>query len=213
MTGRYSGVYGMLRQQMRRTRYYRGAFLVALGLVLSTTVAAAQDPLAIIRSRNVAVKQVLDRSSDTVSAATKERLKDIINGFIDFDELSRQALGKHWEQRTPAERSEFIDVFRQLVRNSSVKKLEVYKADRIEYEPAKITGSDARVTTIAYKDAKAVEIVYRMRQHEGKWTVFDVTIDGASTVRTYRDSFYKQLERASFREMLDKLIRRLNDDT
>lgn len=170
---------------------------------------APQSPVEVVRSRNEAVERIVRSSGEEVSPETREKLKDIINGFIDFQELSRRALGKHWDQRTAKEQGEFVTVFRQLVRNSSVKKLEVYKADRVEYLEPVITGSDAKVTTIAHKGEKSVEIVYQMHQVGNDWKAYDVVIDGASTARNYRDSFYKEIAKSSYRDMYEKLVRKL----
>lgn len=178
---------------------------------LAAPAAAQQGPAEVIRSRNVAVEKILDAAGDPVSEATRERLKDVINGFIDFTELSKRSLGKHWEERTPVERQEFVDVFRTLVRNTSVRKLEVYEADRMDYPPAVVTGATAKVTTIAHKGTKAVTIVYHMHKLGNEWKAYDVVIDGASTARNYRDSFYREIAKTSYRAMYEKLVRRAGE--
>ncbi|RMG67452.1 MAG: ABC transporter substrate-binding protein [Calditrichaeota bacterium] len=171
------------------------------------------SPVAVIRHRNETIQKILKQAGDKVDDATRERLKDIINNIIDFKELARLALGKYWKERTEKEKAEFVDVFRKLIRNSSVKKLEIYRADRIEYKPAVIKGDKATVTTIAYKGRKSVEIVYKMHKVNGQWKVYDMVIDGLSTARSYRDSFYKQIAKSSYQEMYNKLVKRLEEQT
>ncbi|MFQ5890540.1 MAG: phospholipid-binding protein MlaC [Gemmatimonadota bacterium] len=191
----------------------------AMGLLLCSTsipsgssAAGPQSPVEVIRARNSAVEKILESSGDELSADAKEKLKDIINGLMDFRELSRRALAKHWEERTEEERTEFVDVFRQLIRNSSVKKLSIYRADSVTYAEPTIRGDKADVTTIAYKGRKTVEIVYRMHKVGGAWKAYDMVIDGASTARTYRDSFYKEIAKSSYREMYEKLVRKLKEE-
>ncbi len=179
-----------------------------LGILRATTM---QSPLEVIRARNEAVVEILDAAGEEISDETRERLKDVINDFIDFQELSRRALGRYWNERTAQEQQEFVDVFQQLIRNSSVKKLSVYQADSVQYQPPEIDGDRTTVTTIAYKDRQGVEIVYRMHRLAGEWEAYDVVIDGASTVRNYRDSFYKQIATTSYAEMYTKLVRRLEE--
>lgn len=187
-----------------------GAAAMVAGLLLGLAgpVTAQQGPAEVIRSRNVAVEKILDAAGDPVTEATRERLKDVINGFIDFTELSKRALGKHWEERTATERQEFIEVFRTLVRNSSVRKLEVYEADRMDYPPAEVTGATAKVTTIAHKGTKAVTITYLMHKVGAEWKAYDVVIDGASTARNYRDSFSREIAKTSYRDMYARLVKR-----
>ena len=175
--------------------------------------AAQSSPVNVVRSRNQAVRAVLDVEGDSVSGQVREELKDLINGLMDFRELSRRALGKYWEERTEQERSEFVDVFRRLVRNSSVRKLSVHRADSIVYAPPKIRGEEATVTTTAHKGRRSVEIVYHMHRSNGEWKAYDVVIDESSTMRTYRDSFYREIAATSYPAMFARLVEKLEEES
>jgi phospholipid transport system substrate-binding protein len=201
----------------RRTSTIVSSLTASLLLVpalpaLDQSAAIDQSPVEVIRARNQAVTQILETSGDEPSEETRKQLKDVINGVMDFRELSRRALGKHWKDRTEQEKTDFVDVFEQLIRNSSVKKLSIYRADSVTYDEPTITDNGARVRTAAYKDRKSVEIVYKMHEVDGEWKAYDLVIDGASTVRTYRDSFYRQLAKSSYSEMYAKLVRKLNEE-
>ena len=206
---------GYLRgARRRRNRAVRLGQVVAVAAILGLVpgwLAAQQSPVEVIRARNTAVEKILAASGETVDATTRERLKDVINGSIDFTELSKRSLGNAWNDRTEQERQQFTDVFRRLVRNTSVKKLEAYKYDRVDYSPATITGTTARVATVAHKGAKSAQVVYLMHQVGKEWKVYDVVIDGASTVRSYRDSFSREIAKTSYAQMYDRLVRRANE--
>ncbi len=174
---------------------------------------ADRSPVDLIRDRNERVAKILEEKGDNIDDATREQLKEVINSFIDFRELSRRALGRYWGERTEQEKEDFVRVFSQLIKNSSVKKLEIYKADRIEYEDPVIKGDKATVVTYAYKDRKEVEVVYKLHKVDGRWMVYDIVIDGASTVRNYRDSFYKQISKTSYEEMYRKLVKKLESQS
>ena len=170
-----------------------------------------ESPVQIIKARNQNVEDILNAAGENIDDATRDQLKHVINSFIDFRELSRIALGKYWNDRTDKEKDEFVSVFEQLIRNSSVKKLEVYKADRIEYHEPEIRSEKAFVKTVAYKKKKQVEVLYKMHKVKGEWKVYDLEIDGLSTARNYRDSFYKQISTTSYEEMYEKLVSKLNE--
>ncbi|NIR51793.1 ABC transporter substrate-binding protein [candidate division KSB1 bacterium] len=169
------------------------------------------SPVEIIKTRNQTVEKILNQTNDEVDEQTKEKLKGIINGIMDFRALAKLSLGKYWDERTEKEKEQFVDVFSQLIRNSSVKKLEIYKADRLVYEEPVIKGDKAKVSTIAYKKRKQVEIVYKMHKVDGQWLVYDMEIDGLSTARNYRDSFYKEIAKTSYDAMYQKLVDRLQE--
>lgn len=190
-----------------------GLLLCSLLLPRSLPAVTQQSALELIRARNVAVEKILTSSPDEPNAETREKLKDIINGLMDFRELSRRALGKYWERITEQEKTDFVNVFRKLIRNSSVKKLSIYKADRVTYEESGKGDNGTVVSTIAYKGRGEVAIDYRMHKVGDDWKVYDMLIDGASTARTYRDSFYKEIERTSYGDMYDKLVRKLEEQS
>ncbi|MCG8604318.1 ABC transporter substrate-binding protein [bacterium] len=196
------------------------SMVATLGFFLSYVLGLGQgfliadtdkSPLEIVKARNETIENILDKEGDEVSADTKEKLKEVITGVMDFRELSRRSLGKYWDERTEQEQADFTDVFSKLIKNSSVKKLEIYKADKLVYEEPEINGVKAKVTTIAYEKRKQVEIVYRMHIVGDEWRVYDMEIDGVSTARNYRDSFYKQIAKTSYEEMYNKLVKKLNE--
>lgn len=193
--------------------------LIPLSLALvaivwaAAPVAAQESPTDAVRSRNQLIQDVLKRTpGDSVSGPDRERLKDVINGLMDFQELSRRALARYWNDRSDAEKQDFVDTFRELVRNSSVKKLSIHRADSIAYRPAQVEGDEATVTTVAYKDRRSADIVYHMHKVNGEWKAWDVVVDGSSTMRTYRDSFTREIRATSFDTMLNKLKDRLEQE-
>jgi len=187
------------------------SLLLLLIFFINGGLLADESPLQIIKERNQKVKQILDKAGKNISDSTKAKLKDIINSVIDFEELSRVALGKYWDERTQTEKEDFTDVFQQLIRNSSIKKLELYRADEIDYERPEIDGDKAEIITYAMKDRKEAEIIYKMHKLENEWKVYDIVIDGLSTAYNYRESFYKEIEKSSYTEMYDKLLDRLEE--
>ncbi len=166
-------------------------------------------PGDVVRTRNEAAQRAVDAAGDSISDEAREALKDVINGVIDFRELSRRALRRHWAARTPEEQDHFVDVFRSLIRNSSVQKLEIYQADSITYQPAETDGSRSRVVTIAYKGRSEVEIAYLMHKAGEEWMVYDVVIDDSSTLRTYQDSFQREINSTSYEAMYNRMVDKL----
>jgi len=194
-----------------------GRILATALAVLAVSAASglaqgAAPPEAVVRERNVAVQELLEAAGDTVTEATREELKDVINGLIDFDELSRRALRRHWDDRTPEEREQFTEVFRELVRNSSVQKPEIYKADSVDYRTPELDGDEARVVTVAHRGSSEVEIEYLMHRIDGEWKAYDVIIEGSSTLRTYQDSFQREISATSYQAMYDRMVERLGRD-
>ena len=191
------------------SRGMRGSVLGLVALIAVATSLTAQSPVDVVRTRNEAVSRTLAAVGDSVDDATREQLKDVINNLIDFEDLSHRALARHWDARTEEERADFVDVFRRLIRNSSVERLGVYRADSVQYRLRESSGDEATVETLAYRNGKSAEIVYEMHLKDGAWRAHDIIVDGSSTVRTYRDSFNRQIANSSFSAMYNKLVDKL----
>lgn len=174
-----------------------------------TAQAPAPGPVEVVRERNDSVQRILEAAGDSLDAPTRERLKDVINGLIDFRALSARALGRHWDDRTEEEKEEFVDVFRELIRNSSVRKLGIYRADSVAYHDPETADHEAEVRTVGYKGRNTVEIVYEMHRSDGEWKATDVVVDGSSTVRTYRDAFNREIAATSYDAMYRRLVEKL----
>jgi phospholipid transport system substrate-binding protein len=189
--------------------------LALAGTVGNAPVSSAQQisPVDVVKERNEAVAVALASAEDLDSPEVRERLKNVINGLIDFQELAKRSLGRYWELRTTQEQTEFVDVFRELIRRSSVKKLGIHRADSITYPEFEVAGDQASVTTVAFKGRSEIEIVYSMHRVRGRWMAYDMVIDGASTVRNYRDSFYREIAQTSYEAMYRKLVRRLEEES
>ncbi len=198
----------------RPPRLHPALMVAFVTAVLVPVPGASQvDPGDVVRARNEATQRAVDAAGDSISDEEREALKDVINGVIDFRELSRRALRRHWAARTPEEQDQFVDVFRALIRNSSVRKLEIYQADSITYRPAETNGNKSRVVTIAHKGRSEVEIAYLMHKVGDEWKVYDVVIDDSSTLRTYQDSFQREINSTSYEAMYARMIDKLAESS
>ncbi len=92
-----------------------------------------------------------------------------------------------------------------------MKKLNLYKADRIDYKKVSVNGNQAIVTVVVKYKREITYIDYKMHTVNGNWLVYDTVIDNLSTGLNYRDQFYKEIEQTSFEDLLDKLEDKLNE--
>ncbi len=202
---------GRAAKGIRRPLRLHAAVIVAFvaALLVPLPGAGQSAPEDVVRLRNEAAQRAVDAAGDSISDEARDALKDVINGLIDFHELSRRALRRHWDARTPEEQAQFVDVFRELVRNSSVQKLSVYQADSVTYQPAETNGDRSRVVTIAYKGRNEVEIAYLLHKVGDEWKAYDVVVDDSSTLRTYQDSFQREINSTSYEAMYNRLVDKL----
>jgi phospholipid transport system substrate-binding protein len=184
--------------------------LLAAALGLGGTAWAAPDPVEVIREQDKELQALL-RDPDV--GEQTGRVKELINGIFDFGELGRRALGPtHWRRMTDAQQERFVNAFRTMVENSSVKRLEAYSSDSTRYLPPEI--DDDRATVTAHVFSKGVEsiAVYRLQLRNGEWRAWDLILDDLSTARNYGDQFRRILQDNDYEELIRRLENRARDD-
>lgn len=159
------------------------------------------DPVAIIRKKDGELQKLLREKP-----AKTERIKVLINGIFDFEELGKKALGPDlWKGMSPDQQKRFVKAFREMVENSSVKKLEAYQSDSASYDPPELREGKANVTSHVFSKGQESIVVYKLIVKDGEWKAWDLVIDDLSTAGNYGDQFKKILQTSD----MDGLIARL----
>lgn len=179
--------------------------------------AVAESPTKALKRTNRTLKSLLKqkvKKGTPTESKIREKIKVAVNDFLDFNELARLALGKHWGKRTDEEKKEFVDVLRELIERNYVKQLRENLDYNLEYRSQNVKGTEARVMTAikVTKDGRPEEITieYKMRKAEdGNWMVYDVITDEVSVVRNYRSQFNRIIRKQSYPALVKKMKRKL----
>ena len=185
--------------------------LMILVVGLSLVAFAAEDPVAAIKKKDGELQALLKKSNHT--AKEKERVKDLLSDSFDFEMLAKKSLSaKDWDAQDAASQEKFVSEFKRMVRNSSAKRLELYRADSTIYEPAKMKkDNEARVVAHLWNKGKEAVLEYKMTQLNGKWMAWDLVIDDLSTARNYKDQFSQILKTKPFAELIDIISKKADE--
>lgn len=172
--------------------------------LLALAVAANPGPLAVVQNIDAEVQKVLKGENPTV-----EKLAERADGFVDFGELAKRALGSDWGTLKKKQQDEFTATMKGLLRASYAQKAisDDRGAAKVEYGAEKIEGNEATVpSTLSLKQDK-FEVVYKLYRPNEKaaWRVYDVITDEVSLVGTYNDQFRKVMAKSGFDGLLDQL--------
>src|SRR5262245_43783167 len=94
--------------------------------ILLLTLTSAASPMSMLRKSNDEVRAILKQQKINSSGATpeqKQKIKKIVNGFLDYEELAKRSLAGEWDKLSAAQRSEFVQVFKDLIERNYVKQL------------------------------------------------------------------------------------------
>lgn len=192
-------------------RYF--IFFIIL-LMFSPGVAAIQadeDPeqeiRSLLESRDQEIKDLLGPRGEEHTAEQREQLRDIINDVIDFRAMAQQALGSTYDEITDEQREEFVSLFATIIRDQSLNRLDIYRAE-VTYEDIEVENGEAKAHTIARLENVRTPVNYVMKKDESEWVITDMVIDEVSTADSYNRQFQSIIRQRGFDALLDSLRRR-----
>ena len=178
-----------------------------------------QNPMALIQSGTQRALQILHESQRRQASSLRQRKDEIlviVSEYFNFEEMAKRALGRPWKEQTPEKRQEFAQLFKQLLFNTYINRLENYTGsnERVFYDSEKLDGDYALVKThILYQTNNNIGIEYRLHRDEGRWQVYDVAVEGISFVDNYRGQFGSILTNESFDSLLIRLRQKVDQSS
>ncbi len=182
----------------------------ALALILlAMAPVATPSPTEVVQSGIEQVVQVVqDFDASHPQGAEKRRIeiRRAATRLFDFQEMARRTLARHWSDRTPSEREEFVALFRDLLERSYLSRLENYSGERIVYLGETVDGEFATVRSkILTGRTSEVALAYRLHLVGSRWAVYDILVEGVSFVGSYRSQFNRIIAKSSYEDLVRKL--------
>jgi phospholipid transport system substrate-binding protein len=199
---------------MSRAPHIALPLTLVAGLILAAAAWAGVPTDQLRAQIDRVIKTVDDPDLKRDGKATERRaaVRKIAFETFDFEEMSKRALARHWQARTPAEREEFVKLFADLLERAYVSKIENYGGEKIAYNGDTIEGDAALVKTkIVTKQGTDVPVDYRMVKRNDRWLVYDVVIEGVSLINNYRTQFNKIIQTSSYQSLVDRMKTRQNE--
>ena len=182
---------------------------LALGLVQP---AVAATPTETLKAYSDVVLKILEDPALRSPERKNERraaVRKVAEEIFDLSETAKRALGPHWNQRTPAEREEFTQLFAELLEGTYIARIDEYGGERIRYTGEKIDGDLATVQSrVLTKKGSEAPVEARLLRRGDKWLVYDVTIEGVSLINNYRTQFDRIIRSSSYAELVKRLKER-----
>lgn len=190
---------------------------IMMGACLMGAVSlASADMLApdtLIQNTVQEVLAVVKQDKD-IQAGNQAKVLALVEAKVlphfDFKRMTQLSVGKYWRTASDAQKQALVKEFRTMLVRTYTKAFTGYRDQSIEVKPVKMAAGDTEVTvktSITKPGAPAVAVNYEMEKLADGWQAFDLSIEGAGLVQTYRSTFAKQIEEGG----LDGLIKTLAD--
>jgi len=136
----------------------------------------------------------------------KKMIRQAVDERFNWEEMAQRALARHWTQRTPEEKKEFIRLFGDLLENTYLTKVEGYSGEKVLYEGESVDGNYAvvKMKIVTQKNVD-VPVEYRLKKEANDWLVYDISIEGVSLINNYRSQFNSIISQSSYGNLVKKL--------
>jgi phospholipid transport system substrate-binding protein len=180
--------------------------VLALGLGVAREAQAGQ-PAEQLRTRLDRVIGILDDPAlKARPEARRAALRTAAADIFDFAEITRRALGRHWQATTPAEREELTRLLTGLLERAYLGRIEQYSGERLVVAGEAADGELATVRTrLVARSGVDIPVDYRLARAGERWMVYDVAVEGVSLVASYRAQFNKIIQTSSAQGLVHRL--------
>jgi phospholipid transport system substrate-binding protein len=177
---------------------------VMFTVLVTVLVVASPGPLAVVKAADTDVQNVLSKE------ATVEKLAATADGYIDFGELAKRALGsKEWGKLDKKKQDDFSATMKGLLRASYAQKAlgDGKNGAKFEYVGEKVDANEATVQATLITKEDKFPVSYKLFRADAKssWKIYDVITDDVSLVSTYADQFRKLIADKGFEGLLATL--------
>ena len=175
-----------------------------LSLAFSPAVAQV-GPLQVVEDSNNEILRLYADDMDATDLETSEKVFEVMEQVTSFSTIANDAITGLCDSSTGGDCETFKEVFKDLLRVSSVRKLGRYRADHFEYLGEEIDGETAIVHTLAQYGEDEIELDYFLQPIEGSWVITNYVVDGVDTIRNYRKQFTRMLRVSSVDTVIERL--------
>ena len=187
---------------------------VAGGLVAAHTAVADDAQLGPSELVEKAARSMLDGLEANRADYRKNPSKvgELVEKYLlphfDIQYSARLVLGKHWRDATPEQRERFANAFYHTLIDNYGAALAEFTSDRLKVFPAKVEADADRATVrteVTRDNGDHVPVNYSLRKTDDGWKAWDVTIEGISYVKSFREDYGAAIDQQG----LDAVIERI----
>jgi phospholipid transport system substrate-binding protein len=183
--------------------------MLVMGVALAAATAwagPATDQVKVSVDRVLKIVQDPELKKPANADKRRTQIREVAKGLLDFEEMAKRALGRHWAQRKPEEQKRFTELFTDLLEASYVGKIEAYGGEKVVYLPEQAEGDTVTVRSkVVTERGTEIPIDYRLQKRGDRWMAYDVVIEGVSLVANYRTQFNKIIAQGSYGDLVKKM--------
>ena len=180
-------------------------FLGILGAIFCIFSAQAEIDAGKAESfvKNLTRQGIEELINSDVSKQEKDaRFYKLFNENLDLNKIGQFVLGRYWRAATPAQRTEFIDVYRKLNVKTWSARFDEFKGKNFVFKgatPLNSKGADSQIfvdTEVPMEEGKPAKVVWRVENGKNGYKIVDIIIENVSLAISARNEYTAVIQKS-----------------
>lgn len=176
------------------------AFCCLLFGLSAVAQAAGDAPTDVIKDASRQVLEVLKQDNGKNTKQVRQQAEAVAVPMFDFPRMTALAVGLGWRQASAEQRAQLTQQFQTLLVRTYSATMTRFKTAQVDVKPNPVMSNgdrDATVkTTVSLPgNANPVTVDYSLNKGAQGWKIYNVSVEGASLVTVYRNSFNEEVRK------------------
>ena len=163
---------------------------------MASTRQLVDDALGILRNKQISI------------AEKRRELKSAVEPRFDFADMAHSSLSTKWDSLSPEQHQSFVALFTAFIEDAYLNKIQDYSGQQVQFlgESQPDPGyAQVRSQILQPGGKQPVAVNYVLRQENGRWLIYDVTVENISIIANYRNQFNRVINRSGFDTLMADL--------
>jgi len=186
------------------------ALVVAASVSFSSFAAAEHPAQELVVDGVNQMLDILRTEGDALEkdpALLQSKIDEVIVPRLDFNTMTKLAVGKFWRQADADQKTELVTEFRRFLMNTYTSTLTEYSGESINFDPFRPANREDRAvvkSTFVQSGGSDVPVLYKLRE-KGGWSIYDIEVNNISLVTSYRTAFASEIRKGGIDGLLETL--------
>jgi phospholipid transport system substrate-binding protein len=188
----------------------------------SSTVTVASGVACGAGTACMVVSDTSNKAIALINGDAATQMTGVVTSQFDFTLMTKYAMGNNWKLAKPEEQAKLVNLFRQLLIYTYSTALSKFKGAQTNIisatvstpNPAKPnlqkTAVVSQITLPNSGNNTPIKVEYDLANSTGPWKAYDIKIENASLVTTYRTQFNDVVQNSKIQGLIKQLQDKVN---
>lgn len=163
------------------------------------------------------VSDTSNKAIDLINKDASTQMTNVVTSQFDFALMTKFAMGNNWKQATPAEQAQLTSLFQQLLIYTYSTAISKFKGAKTNIISATVSTANPKkpelqktavvcqITLPNSANNTPIKVEYDLANSTGSWKAYDIKIENASLVTTYRTQFNDVVQKSKIPGLIKQL--------